>query len=217
MDQVEKSAVSVEEAIEAALRELGVSEQQAKIEILKEPRAGFLGLKAQPALVRVTAAAAPPTEEESDQEVLAAVDFLEETLSLMQVDAEVEVQPEEDSVRLNIVGNEEDDVALLIGKHGQTLEALQELARAVAHRAVGRRSSVVVDVEGYRERRRSRLDELVRDAAAGVRKTGRPRALGPFRAHERKMIHQSVAAWPDLESLSQGDEPNRKVVIRRKR
>jgi spoIIIJ-associated protein len=108
-----------------------------------------------------------------------------------------------------------EDVGLLIGKRGHTLDALQELVRSHVQGRVGGRCLVLVDVEDYRKRRRSRVLSRTREAARRVKRSGRPEALEPMNAFERKVVHDAVAEMGGLETASEGEEPNRHVVIRR--
>jgi spoIIIJ-associated protein len=236
MEEIEKSAASVEEAIEAALAELGISEQEAHVEILQEPRGGFLGIASQPAIVRVRAISprpsavdhtddSQPEEEAEDEEEEAseaddqadiAAGFLDGLLEAMGLDAQVDIETEHGTTYLQIwTDTPGEDMGLLIGKRGHTLEALQELVRGFVVRQEGVRCEVLVDVEDYRKRRRAQVVGKVRDVARRVQKTGRPEALEPMSSYERKLVHDTVATIGGLESASEGDEPNRRVVIRR--
>jgi spoIIIJ-associated protein len=153
VEEIERSAPSVEEALEAALEELGATEQQVVVEIVQEPRGGFLGVGSQDAVVRVRLKNRPGdlTEDDLEEQAEIAADFLEGLLSRMGLTAGVELNFEDGTMYVDILGTDPDDedMGLLIGRHGQTLEALQELTRmAVIHRT-GLRSGVVVDVEDY--------------------------------------------------------------------
>jgi spoIIIJ-associated protein len=219
VDQVERSAASVEEALDAALAELGISEQEARVEILQEPRGGFLGLGGQGAIVRVTRIAGSgltePAGEDEDAEL--AADFLEGLLEAMGVDADLEINPEDGVTYLDLWSPDAaQGMGLLIGRHGQTLDALQELVRTHTFRRTGRRSRVVVDVEDYRKRRKSQLVRAASSAGRRVIKSGKPQSLEPMTAFERKIVHDAVAELGGLETESEGEEPNRHVVIRRK-
>ena len=218
MEEIERSAASVEEAIEAALEELGLSEQEAHVEIVQEPRSGFLGLNSQPAVVRVRGVGRIEYEPaELDEQGALAVDFLTGLLETMGLDADVEVNEVEGITYIDVWGVEEgQDMGLLIGKQGHTLEALQELVRGRVQRQTEQRCRVLVDVEDYRKRRRSRVVRRAREAARKVRKTGRPEALEPMTAYERKLVHDTVGEIGGLETVSEGQEPQRRVVIRRR-
>jgi spoIIIJ-associated protein len=221
MEEVERSAASVEEAIEAALEELGVSEQEAQIEILQEPRQGFLGLNPQSATVRVRRAGPPPSELESEdveeQSELAA-DFIKGLLDAMGLDADVEINVTEGVSYVDVWGaSAQEDMGLLIGKRGHNLDALQELLRSHVQRQTDERCQVQVDVEDYRKRRRTMLVHKARESARRVQKTGRPESFEPMSAYERKVVHDTVAEVGGLETASEGEEPQRFVVVRRRR
>jgi spoIIIJ-associated protein len=217
MDEVERSAESVEEAVEAALAELGLSEQEVRVQIVQEPRSGFLGMRGQPAIVRVRPVAEGPAEVVSSAEQEeAAVAFLEGLLESMGMEADVEVNAVEGITYVDLWGvSSGDDMGLLIGKHGHTVDALQELLRGHVQRATGTRCVVQVDVEDYRKRRRSRIVQRAGEVARRVRKSGRPESLEPMSAYERKIVHDTVGALGGLETASEGEEPQRRVVIRR--
>ena len=216
MEEVERSAASVEEAIEAALDELGVSEQEADIEIVQEPRGGFLG-RGTPAIVRVRKAAdrgatAADIEEQSEM----ARELLVGLLERMGLDAEVEVNETDGATYVEVWGADSDeDMGLLIGRHGRGLESLQEIVRAHIQRQTLSRCFVHVDVEDYRKRRADMVSQRARQAARKVKKTGRPEALEPMTPYERKIVHDAVAELEGLETQSEGEEPRRRVVIRR--
>jgi spoIIIJ-associated protein len=216
MEEVERSAASVEEAVEAALDELGISEQEADIEIVQEPRGGFLG-RGTPAIVRVRKAAdrgasAADIEEQSEM----ARELLVGLLERMGLDAEVEVNEAEGATYVEIWGVDSDeDMGLLIGRHGRGLESLQEIVRAHIQRQTLSRCFVHVDVEDYRKRRADMVSQRARQAARKVMKTGRPEALEPMTPYERKIVHDAVAELGGLETQSEGEDPRRRVVIRR--
>ncbi len=218
MDEIQTSAPSVEEAVEAALAELGVSEQEVDVRIVQEPRAGFLGMGGQEAvvLVRVKPRRHDLSEDELEEQGETAADFVEGLLSRMGISAGVETAIEEGTMYVDILGEgpADEDMGLLIGRHGQTLEAIQELTRvAVGHR-LGTRCRVVVDVEDYRRRQRSRLAAKAREIAKRVARTGREEELQPMNPYERKVVHDAVSTVGGVESSSRGEEPERRVVIR---
>jgi spoIIIJ-associated protein len=117
---------------------------------------------------------------------------------------------------VDIQGSDEDDLALLIGRHGQTLDAIQELTRLVVGRRLDERIRVIVDVEDYRKRREQRLEARARDLAQKVLRSGREEELEPMNPYERKLVHDAVAEISGVESVSRGEEPDRAVVIRRR-
>ena len=218
MEEIERSAASVEEAIEAALAELGISEQEARIEIVQEPRGGLFGLGQQPAVVRVRAAPNKPviSGDALEEQAETAAAFVRELVERMGLDAEVEAQGSGDVMYVDVWGADSDeDMGVLIGKRGHTLESIQELVRSSIHRQLGERCAVQVDVEDYRKRRRSRVAGMAREAGRKVRKTGRPEALEPMPAFERKVVHDAIAELGGLETASEGEGPSRHVVIRK--
>ena len=217
MREVERSAASVEEAIEAALEELGVSEQEAEVDIVQEPQRGLLGLGSREAVVKVRARGEAVDEESLEVQAEVAGEFLAGILERMGVDAEVESHLVDGVMYVDVVaGQDPEDVGRLIGRHGQTLEALQEVVRGAVQRKTGERPLVVVDVEDYRKRRRAQLVERSRDAAEMVKRTGRRHRMEPMNAFERKIVHDAVASVGGVESMSEGEDPQRRVVIQRR-
>jgi len=211
----EKAAPSVEEAVEAALAELGITEQEARVEVLQEAKGGFLGVGAQEAVVRVTERSAAPDPEDLEEQADAVADFLDELLQHMDIDAAAEPVLHGDHMYVDVVGDDEDDMALLIGRHGQTLDAIQELTRMAVGRRLDERIRVLVDVEDYRKRHEDRLVQKATDVARRVVRTGRDEEFEPMNPYERKLVHDAVAAVPGAESSSRGEEPHRYVVVRK--
>jgi spoIIIJ-associated protein len=222
--EVERSAPSVEEAIELALAELGASEQEVSVQILQDPKGGFLGVGSQDAVVRVrvTGRAAPDVaDEELEEQADIAADFLEGVVSRVGIEADVEAAFRDGTMYVEILpaedaapDDDEDDMGLLIGRHGQTLEALQDLARTVVANRMGTRARIVVDAEDYRKRQRARLQSHARDVARRVARSGREEALEPMNAYERKIVHDAAAAVRGVETASEGEDPDRRVVIK---
>jgi spoIIIJ-associated protein len=153
---------------------------------------------------------APDLEEQAD----AMADFVEELLERMGVDAIAEPTTHRGHVYVDIVDGPEDDMALLIGRHGQTLDAIQELARTAVGRRLDDRIRVLIDVGDYRKRAEDRLVEHAREVAERVDRTGEEEHLDPMNAYERKLVHDVVAEFDGLESVSEGADPDRFVVIK---
>jgi spoIIIJ-associated protein len=218
VDQIQTSALTVEEALEAALARLGATEQEVEVEVIQGGRSGFLGMGGQEAivLVRRKRRANEPSEEELDEQADIAADFLDEVLSRMGIGASVEPNFEDGTMYVDILGSgpDDDDMALLIGRHGLTLEALQDLTRHVVSRKTEMRSRVVVDIEDYKKRQRDRLVTRAREVAKRVAHTRREEELDPMNAFERKLVHDAVAQVPGVESSSRGEDPERRVVVR---
>jgi spoIIIJ-associated protein len=148
-------------------------------------------------------------DDELAEQADAMADFLEELLERMGIDAIAEPTTHAGHVYVDIVDGPEDDMALLIGRHGQTLDAIQELARTAVGRRLDQRIRVLVDVEDYRKRQDDRLMERAREAAERVE----PEHLEPMNAYERKLVHDAVAEVEGVESSSDGVDPERYVVI----
>ncbi len=143
----------------------------------------------------------------------AAADFLDELLGHMDIDAIAEPNLSGGHMYVDIVDGPEDDMSLLIGRHGQTLEAIQELTRMAVARRLDQRVRVIVDVEDYRKRREERLEERARELAHRALETGREQELEPMNSYERKLVHDAAAAVGGVETASRGEEPTRYVVI----
>jgi spoIIIJ-associated protein len=155
-----------------------------------------------------------PTSESLEGQADAMADFVEELLDHMGIDAIAEPTTHGGHIYVDIVDGPEEDMALLIGRHGQTLDAIQELARTAVGRRLDERIRVLVDVEDYRKRQEDRLIERAREIAERVDRTGREESLDPMNPYQRKLVHDVVAEFEGLESVSEGAEPERFVVIR---
>ena len=153
-----------------------------------------------------------PTEDLEEQ-ADAVADFVEDLLMKMDIDAIAEPSERGGRVYVDVVDGPEEDLALLIGKHGQTLDAIQELARQVVGHRLDERVRVLVDVEDYRKRRAEQLEEKAQEAADRALETGDEQELEPMDALERKIVHDAVAGIEGVASGSRGEEPNRFVVI----
>jgi spoIIIJ-associated protein len=220
VEEIQRSAPSVEEAVDSALAELGLSEQEVEVSVIQEPRQGLLGIGAQDAVVLVRPRRSAPdvSEEDLDDQAEVAAEFLEGVLARMGVVADVEPALEDGTMYVDVFGRDDDseDLGLLIGRHGQTLEALQELARVVVVQRTGMRAKIVVDVEDYRRRQRSRLAARAREVAKRVARSGQDEELEPMNAFDRKVVHDAVAEVPGAQSVSRGDGAERRVVVQRK-
>jgi spoIIIJ-associated protein len=220
VEEIQTTGPSVEEAVDLALKRLGASEQEVVVEVVQEPRSSFLGMGGQEAVVvvRRRRRANELSEEEIDEQADIAADFLESLLAKMDIEATVELNLEDGTMYVDILGAgpDDDDMALLIGRHGQTLEALQDLTRHVVVRRTDMRCRVTVDVEDYKKRQRDRLVSRAKDIARRVVNSGREEELDPMNPYERKIVHDAVAEIEGAESSSRGEEPERRVVIRPK-
>jgi spoIIIJ-associated protein len=138
-----------------------------------------------------------------------AADYIEGLLDVADLDGDIDMDVEGERALVSVVGATLDE---LVGKRGEVLEALQELTRLAVHRQTGNRTRMMLDVGGYRQRRRAELAETGRDAADEVKRTGEPKRLWPMNPFERKIVHDAVAA-AGLSSESEGEEPDRRVVV----
>jgi spoIIIJ-associated protein len=139
-----------------------------------------------------------------------AADYLEELLDIADLDGDLDMDVEGDRASVSIVGG---DLDRLIGRHGEVLDALQELTRLAVLRETGERSRLMLDIGGHRAQRRAVLEGIAKDAVASVQETGDPVSLKPMTPFERKVVHDVVAA-AGLVSDSEGLEPKRYVVVR---
>jgi spoIIIJ-associated protein len=138
-----------------------------------------------------------------------AADYVEGLLDVADLDGDIDMDVEGDRAVVSVVGATLDE---LVGRRGEVLEALQELTRLAVHQQTGYRTRMMLDVGGYRQRRRTELAEAGVDAAEEVRRTGQPKKLWPMNPFERKIVHDAVAA-AGLRSESEGEEPDRRVVV----
>jgi spoIIIJ-associated protein len=138
-----------------------------------------------------------------------AADYIEGLLDVADLDGDIDMDVEGDRAVVSVVGATLDE---LVGSRGEVLEALQELTRLAVHRHTGMRTRIMIDVGGYRMRRRTELAETGRDAADEVKRTGVPKKLWAMNPFERKIVHDAVAA-AGLRSESEGEEPDRRVVV----
>ena len=156
----------------------------------------------------------PERDVDLQEQADAVADFVEELLAKMDIDAIAEPVQEGSRMYVDIVDGPAEDLALLIGRHGQTLDAIQELTRMIVGRRLDERIRVVVDVEDYRKRAEARLVSAAEEVAERVLRTGDEEELEPMSPYERKLVHDAVAAIGGLETSSRGEEPDRRVVIR---
>lgn len=205
MKSIEKSGRTVDEAVAAALEEMGVPSDRVKVDVLEEGKGGFLGIGAKPAVVRVS------LRESRKQRV---EQFLSDVCAAMEVDVNVSVKEDGEYLHADINGNE---AGILIGHHGQTLDAMQYLLNLVASKVEDEGQRVVLDVEGYRKRREETLVRLATRLAERVRRNGEPMVLEPMSAHERRVIHLALQDDPYVVTGSEGEDPFRRVVIQPKR
>lgn len=234
------SGEEIEDAIAAGLSAMGLTRDQVTVEVLDEGSRGILGIGSKPARVRLlpiprpdptpppVASVAtiepvaelqpePPAGEETPDVTAVAREMMAELLKRLGFDAEVEVSqaeraPDEDTapIILDVYGAGVDE---LIGRKGDTLAALQEITRLMVGKRLGQRTNLIVDVEGYKQRRERNLRSLARRMAEQAAQTGRRAYLEPMSPYERRIIHLELREHPDVETISVGDGPRRRVTI----
>ena len=202
MTFVEKTGKTVNEAVQIALNELHVLQEDVEVEVLEEPSKGLFGfIGGKMAKVRVVVKVDP---------VKTAKNFLANVFETMNVKVFMEKMSSDDHVTINLRG---EDLGLLIGKHGQTLDALQYLTNLAANRDAEERVRIILDVEDYRKRRAETLSRLANRLADRVKHRGEKVVLEPMSPHERKIIHMALQDDYRVVTYSEGEEPFRKVVI----
>ncbi len=218
--QVEATGETVGEAKWVALRELeklqpGIDKSAVRFQVLSEGERGLLGVGFSPARVIAavdsTAVAAAMERPVDESEAAARLrDLLERISSEIGARCRIEIVEEEETITAQCTGP---DLGLLIGKHGQMIDAVQYLANATVFRGVEDRKAIVVDAAGYRDRRRLTIDALAVRSAERVVADREPVRLEPMTAVERKLVHERLKEFPGVETRSDGTEPNRHVVI----
>jgi spoIIIJ-associated protein len=218
--QVEATGETVGEAKWAALRELerrspDLDKSSVRFEVVSEGERGLLGVGYAPARVVATAAGTPTesaAEPPAESDVATDARSLVERIALaLNVDCRVGVLEDAAGVHVECTGG---DVGVLIGRYGQTIDAVQYIVNAIVARREGERVEVTVDAAGYRERRRVTLERLAVRSAERALRTGHAVELDPMTAVERKVVHVRLKEFGDVETSSEGTEPNRYVVVR---
>jgi Predicted RNA-binding protein len=234
-------APSVDEAVERGLEQLGLSKDEVEIEVLDSGSKGILGIGGrqsririsikgeirssdsetsqivEPAVTRIVAANEADLSEEDRQALKIARDVVFELLERMKVKAQINsyfVEPEDENdermVMVDIQGN---DLSILIGRRSETLNALQYIASLIASKELGKWLPLMIDVQGYRQRRERQLRQLGRKMADQAVQTGKRQILEPMPANERRIIHLELRNHPQVTTESTGEEPFRKVTI----
>ncbi len=217
--QVEATGETVGEAKWAALRELekqqpGLDKSAVRFQVVSEGERGLLGIGYLPARVLASVVADAPVHEARDESELAADvrSLIERIAAGIGVSVRVDVQEDDDTITLTCIGP---DLGMLIGRHGQTIDAVQYLVNAIVYRShADDRKDVVVDAAGYRARRRASLEALAVRSAERAVADGESIELEPMTAVERKVVHLRLKEFPGVETASEGTEPNRFIVIK---
>lgn len=213
-ENLEVSAKTVEEAIQLALEQLGVSREEVKINVVKEGKSGLLGLGAEEATVRVSLLKA------EDKGILdTARSVVETILAHLEMEASVVSQPSplaeggDEAMAPIVFDIKGDDLGILIGRQGQTLACLQYIVRLIVANQTKSWLPITIDVEEYRQRRDQSLQTLAERIAEQVKIRKTPFTLRPMPAYERRIIHLTLADYPDVTTESIGSGEARRVVI----
>ncbi len=204
MEYIEVSAKTVSEAITEACQKFGVTSDKLDYQVVEEGSAGFLGIGSKPAVIK--AAVKSLSMEDT------AKAFLNDVFSAMNMTVVVDVKYDEAEKNMDI-DLSGDDMGVLIGKRGQTLDSLQYLVSLVVNKDVEDYVRVKVDTENYRERRKETLENLAKNIAYKVKRTRRSVSLEPMNPYERRIIHSALQNDKYVTTHSEGEEPYRKVVV----
>ena len=222
---LEKAGRTEDEAIAAALSELGLDRDDVSVEILERAKSGFLGIGASPAVIRVSyeaedeaveepaaeqaAPVAQPVDEPAEYAAVRA--FLSGLLERMGVKAELEIGPRDNGgINVNVSGS---GMGAIIGRRGETLDAIQHLTNYAVNRGSDKHMHISVDAENYRSKREDSLTKLARKMADKAIKYKRSMALEPMNSYERHVIHTALQNYEGVTTSSTGVEPNRRVVV----
>ncbi|ADD03596.1 single-stranded nucleic acid binding R3H domain protein [Thermoanaerobacter italicus Ab9] len=203
MKELIRTGKTVEEAVNLALQEFGVPREMVEVEVLDEGGKGFLGLISKQAIVKVIL---------KDVIKESAKNFLQQVIEAMKLDVKFDIEENENTIKFNLHGK---NVGLLIGHRGETLDSLQYLVNVVAskYRGYDRYRKIILDAENYRKRREEALIRLAKKLAKKVMETKESVELEPMSPNERRIIHMALQDHPYVETYSEGEEPNRRVII----
>ena len=203
MEYIEVSAKTVDDAITEACQKLTVTSDKLDYIVVEEGSSGFLGIGSRPAVIKAKVKSSVADK---------AKDFLNEVFTAMNMVVVVNVKynEEEKSVDIDLSG---DEMGVLIGKRGQTLDSLQYLVSLVVNKDIEDYIRVKVDTEDYRKRRRETLENLAKNIAYKVKRTKRPVSLEPMNPYERRIIHSALQNDKYVTTHSEGEEPFRRVVV----
>lgn len=206
MEMITVTAKTVDEAVTKALIELETTSDKLEYEVIDKGSAGFLGIGAKPAIIR-----ARKKETVADK----AMNFLRQIFEAMHMEVSITAafNEEEQELSMNLEG---EDMGILIGKRGQTLDSLQYLVSLIVNKDTEGYIRVKLDTENYRERRKDTLETLSKNIAYKVKRTKRPVSLEPMNPYERRIIHSALQGNRYVETYSEGNEPYRHVVVKLK-
>lgn len=200
---VEKTGKTTEEAITLALRELKISKEEAIIEVIEEPVKGLLGIGARPAVVRVS---------KNNDRTKVIDEFLTKVAGNMEISVKNSFEEKDGRLFVNMQG---ENMGLLIGYRGETLEALQNIVTVVANKNEEEFIKVELDAENYKEKRKNTLISFANKKANDAIKYNKSVTLEPMAAYERRIIHMALQENDKITTYSVGEEPYRKIVIKK--
>ena len=203
---------NVEDALTKASVELGVTSDKVEYEVIEKGSAGFIGIGSKPAKINARVKEEEVivvSEAPADIEAV-IVEFLSKVFAAMNLTVKINVNITEESVDVDLVG---DDMGVLIGKRGQTLDSLQYLVSLVVNKKSDKYLRVKLDTENYRERRKETLENLAKNIAFKVKRTKRPVSLEPMNPYERRVIHSALQNDRYVTTKSEGEEPFRHVGV----
>lgn len=224
----EYTGKTVEEATQVALEELGLEREDIHVEIIEESQKGFLGIGGKEARIRVDLVGEwevqGKKQNKSDQKVekkaekkksteisdLKQVQMIENIIKIMDIEAVVEAEEKEESILIDIWG---EDVAVLIGKNGSTMDSLQYLVNVSSRRRGELEKRVVIDIEGYRRRKKTRIEKKAKELAFKAKSEGKSIEMEPMSASDRKTVHVTLRNIEGVWSESEGEEPDRRILI----
>ena len=205
MDYKEYKAKNVDEAITNACVDLGIATNQLDYVVIEKGSNGFLGIGSKPAVINAR-------KNQSVEDI--AIEFLNKVFSAMELTVKIDINvtegEKENTVDINIIG---DDMGILIGKRGQTLDSLQYLVSLVVNKESDKFNRIKLDTENYRERRKATLENLARNISLKVKRIKKPVALEPMNPYERRIIHSALQNDKFCTTKSEGEEPYRHVVV----
>ncbi|MCL6638573.1 MAG: protein jag [Firmicutes bacterium] len=199
---IEKTGKTVDEAVGLALNELGVTRDNVEIEVLEEPSKGIFGIiGVRPARIRVTC------KEGAAQRALG---MLQDIFNCMNLQVTMKTRENDNELFVDLEGK---DLGILIGRRGETLDALQYLVNLSVNKSKDYKKKIIIDIEGYRSRREETLQKLALKLADKARQRGRSVVLEPMNSQERRIIHTALQGREDIYTFSEGEEPYRKIII----
>ena len=204
---IEKNGKTIDEAVEAALAELGVTREEVEIEVINEGKRGLLGIGAEEAVVKVKYNETPLQKAEK---------YVESVMKGFGIEVALKGSFEDETVKVEIVGDSE-EVGKVIGRRGDTLDALQYLTSLVVNKGEEDYIRVTIDTENYRGKREETLIKLAKRMAAVVARTRKSMTLDPMYPNERRIIHSTLQNYRNVTTYSTGKDPNRSIVITTKK